>query len=95
MIISVFATIVRNMDMAGRAFEEKLDQVNAYMSACRLPFDLRYRVRNHFRIRFGQRQIFNEEKLMRDITPKLRTEVMQWNAKYLIHMSSLSALPTP
>jgi len=50
-LISTISSIVLSMDMAGRMYEEKLQQINEYMRNKKLPPEMRDNVRDFYQVR--------------------------------------------
>ena len=86
LIIGVFSSVVSRQDQSRRAFENKVSQVNAYMRVRSLPADLRFNIREYYQIRFSHGRMFDEDEILKDLSPGLRDQVLQWNVKHLVEV---------
>ncbi|GBG27007.1 Potassium/sodium hyperpolarization-activated cyclic nucleotide-gated channel 4 [Hondaea fermentalgiana] len=82
-MISNISSIIFSMNMASRLYQEKTQQLNEYMRSKRLPPHLRDRVRDYFSLRYSEGKIFNEEAIMKDLSPSLRRDIMFFTSREL------------
>lgn len=82
-MISNISSIIFSMNMASRLYQEKTQQLNEYMRSKRLPPPLRDRVRDYFALRYSEGKIFNEEAIMKDLSPSLRRDIMIFTSREL------------
>ena len=80
-IIAELAAIVANLDQASTLFQAKYSQVNEYMRAKKLPADTRDQIRDYYQIKYQDRQIFDEEGIMKELSPFLRNKILRWNQR--------------
>ena len=50
----------------------------------KLPSELKNQVRDYYRMRFQGGKLFEEHVIMKDLTPSLRQQVLEWNAKDML-----------
>lgn len=84
LLISNVSSILLSVNMAGRAFEEKLSQVNEYMRAKHLSADIRDSVREFYKLRFAEGKLFDEDHILKELTPQLRSQILQFNTREVI-----------
>ncbi|GMH90312.1 hypothetical protein TrVE_jg4805 [Triparma verrucosa] len=83
LLVSNMSTIIMQLNQAKRHFEEKLQQVNEYMREKKLPSDLRERVRDYYHIQHSGGKIFDENAILGELAPSLRSEVLVFNSREL------------
>ena len=67
LLISNLSSIVLTVEMGQHLFSGKVKQVNEYMRSKRLPADLRDKVRDFFRLRFAEGEMFNEGEILKEV----------------------------
>ena len=75
LLVSSMTSIIASMNIARRQYEEKLAQVQEYMSFKKLPSALRDRVRQYFELKYSDGMVFEEETILADLTPNLQREI--------------------
>ena len=80
-LISNISSIVLTMGTGQRMLQEKTKEVNDYMRSKRLPVELRERVRDFYNVRFSEGELFNENEILKEISPTLRQAIMRENSK--------------
>ena len=78
-IIAELASIVSKLDQATALFQDKYSEINEYMRAKRLNPALRDQIRDYYSLQFKDRQIFDEEGIMKEMSPLLRQKILSWN----------------
>jgi CRP-like cAMP-binding protein len=68
-------SIVANMDPLKNEFKNDMDDLNDYMSACKLPKDLRDRLRKYMHFAYGKRRTEHQRDLLDKLSPSLVTEI--------------------
>mmetsp|Transcript_20395 Transcript_20395/g.47391 ORF Transcript_20395/g.47391 Transcript_20395/m.47391 type:complete len:855 (-) Transcript_20395:14-2578(-) len=92
-LISNFSSILMSMNMAGQAYEEKMQTVNEYMKTHRLPTELRDNVRELYRLRFSDGKLLPPaDVVLKELTPQLRSEINHYiNTEMLCKVPVLTA----
>lgn len=84
LLISNISSILLSMNIAGRVYQEKIQQVNEYMRSKKLPPDLRDKVREFYHLQFAEGKMFDEDVIMKELTPTIRKEILEFNARELL-----------
>jgi len=74
-LIASLTSIMADGDASERAYRAKLDEVNQYMTATRIPHSIRTKIRSYLELRFPQRRSFDESGILGEISRPLREEV--------------------
>ncbi len=82
-MISSISSIIFSMNFASRLYNEKSQQLNEYMRNKRLPPNLRTKVREYYALRYTEGKIFNEEAIMKDLSPALQKEIKIYTSREL------------
>lgn len=83
-MIGNIAAILMNDDVCGRAFREKMDNVNEYLKTKQVPNDLRSRVHDYYAHRYTQHKLFNEMDILADLSEPLAIEICLHNCRDLV-----------
>eukprot|EP00795_Rhopilema_esculentum_P014724 gene14724-5824_t len=76
--IGGISTISMAIDASGRMYNEKVQQVSEYLKFRKLPRSLRDKVHDYYEHRF-QRKCFDEEKILKEVSPSLREEILMYH----------------
>ena len=74
-MMSTIGSMVTTMDRQAAAFEEKMDKVKEWMTTRNIPRKLLIRVRKYYEHYYTRKSAFDEEDIVRGLTPALRAEV--------------------
>ncbi|XP_031571692.1 potassium/sodium hyperpolarization-activated cyclic nucleotide-gated channel 2-like [Actinia tenebrosa] len=83
LFIALCISFLQQMDSPSRQFKEKIQQVEEYMAYRRLPVDLREKFTKYYEHRF-QGKMFDEEKILHEISRPLRQKVINYNCRNLV-----------
>lgn len=61
-----------NTDSSGRAFNNKIEEIEHYMTSRKLPDDIRARISKFYHYRFAQHKIFDEDAILMELNDPLR-----------------------
>ena len=92
LLISNISSILLSMNIAGRVYQDKIQQVDEYMRSKHLPPDLRDRVREFYQLQFAEGKLFDEEIILKELTPSIRKDILRYNARELLDVVPLLAL---
>ena len=90
LVISNVSSIV-SASASKKRFKEKYDNVKAYMAAKKLPMVLQDRVRDFYHIQYSGGEVFEESRILSELTPALREEIHVFNRREV----SVAAGPLP
>eukprot|EP00794_Sanderia_malayensis_P003390 gene3391-3880_t len=76
--IGGISTLSMAIDSSGRQYCEKIEQVNEYLKYRNIPRNLREQVHQYYEHRF-QRKCFDEEQILKEISPRLREKILMRN----------------
>jgi len=82
-MISNISSIIFSMNYASRLFAEKSQQLNEYMKNKHLPGELRDKVRDYYSLRYADGKVFDENEIMKDLSPALQRQILIYNSKEL------------
>ena len=80
LVISNVSSIV-SASASKKRFKEKYDNVKAYMAAKKLPMVLQDRVRDFYHIQYSGGEVFEESRILSELTPALREEIHVFNRR--------------
>jgi CRP-like cAMP-binding protein len=83
LLISQVSSIILGWDVGRRRFREKLEQVNEYMRAKKLPGEMRDKVRGFYSVQFAEGRMYDENEIMKELTPGLRRDILFYNSRML------------
>ena len=78
-VLGSCVSLVEGLDAVGIQFQEQLDSVNDYMDVCRVPTDMRRRVRNYLWNYKEMQARQNEHAILLSLSPGLKQELLLWN----------------
>ncbi|XP_078490263.1 potassium/sodium hyperpolarization-activated cyclic nucleotide-gated channel 2 [Ciona intestinalis] len=76
--------LMEEMDASKNAYKMKLSQITEYLAFRRIPVKLRRKIMDYFDIRYTGR-LFDEEKILNELSPGLRRDIIWHNCADLIH----------
>ena len=74
-MLSTIGSMVSAMDRQAAAFEERMDMVKDWMMTRNMPRKLLIRVRKYYEHYYTRKSAFDEDEIVRGLTPALRSEV--------------------
>ena len=97
LMIAEITSLIQSINASGSAYKEKITQVKVvfaylwnpnivfqeYMDFCRVPQDLRIRIREYYEVKF-QGKMFNETSILEELNPLLREKVINFNCRSLV-----------
>ena len=84
LLISEVGLIVTSLDRSRQLFYDRLNAVNEYMRANKLSPELREHVREYFSLRYSDQKMFNEEAILRDMSPNLHIRIREETSHNII-----------
>lgn len=85
------ATLLIRSDAAWAEYTQKMDLLDRYMAATKLPIDLRSRIRANAEYKFTRQSVLNESELLRDLPYHLRREISMATAGELLRSTPIFA----
>ncbi|KAH8085111.1 voltage-gated potassium channel [Aureococcus anophagefferens] len=83
-LISNISSIVGDMNVSKRRFEEMVHNTDEYMITKNIPRDLRERVREFYHLRYAKGRIFDEGQILDSLNAELRTEIASYNTRAVV-----------
>lgn len=77
LLISEVGLIVTSLDKSRQLFHDRLNSVNEYMRANKLSPELREHVREYFSLRYSDQKMFQEDAILRDLSPNLQVRIRE------------------
>jgi voltage-gated potassium channel len=77
-IIANVSSLVSNLDVARSAYQHRLDEVNAYLRAQRIPAELQDRVRDYYSYLWTKQRGVSATTVLSDIPPSLTQEILMF-----------------
>ena len=77
-IIANVSSLVSNLDVARSAYQRRLDEVNAYLRAQRIPADLQGRVRDYYSYLWNKQRGVSATAILDDIPRSLSQEILMF-----------------
>ncbi len=75
-VIANVSSLVSNLDVARSAYQHRLDEVNAYLHAQRIPSDLQERVRDYYSYLWAEQRGVSATSVLQDIPRNLGQEIL-------------------
>ncbi|KAH8059987.1 voltage-gated potassium channel [Aureococcus anophagefferens] len=75
--------IVLSTNVGARTYRDKVQQVNEYMRSKSLPAALRDKVKDFYTVQYSEGKMFDEDKILRELSPSLRNEILAYNTRDL------------
>jgi voltage-gated potassium channel len=88
-IIANVSSLVSNLDVARSTYQHRLDEVNAYLRAQRIPTDLQDRVRDYYSYLWAKQRGVSTTSVLRDIPPSLTQEILMFLNRELVYRVEL------
>eukprot|EP00056_Hartaetosiga_gracilis_P017603 m.7812 g.7812 ORF g.7812 m.7812 type:complete len:890 (+) comp5917_c0_seq2:238-2907(+) len=82
--IGQISSITLSIDSAGRVYREKVKEAAEYLRARKVPAKVKRRVFDYYEYRWAQRKYFDEQKILEEISPGLRAEIIKHNCEPLV-----------
>jgi len=92
LLISSISYVIVNMNKGSSNLSMQLWTLNEYLSNKKVPYDIRDRVRNFYRIRFAEGKMYDEEEVLRLLPPNLRDDILSFNQRLLFEQVPLLSL---
>ena len=89
LVISNLSYIVGNMNRGRSALRDKIWTVNEYMRSKKTPALLRDKVRNFYKIAYGEGKMYDEHKILNELTPNLKEKILAHNRRHLFDLVPL------
>lgn len=77
-VIANVSSLVQNLDVARSAYQRKLEEVNAYLRAQRIPADMQERVRDYYSYLWSKQRGVNVSSVLDDIPHGLSQEILMF-----------------
>ena len=82
-LVSNVITIVASMYRAKAELQDTISRVNQYLSAKRIPLEMREKVRAFYHLQFQEGRMWNEGEILSTLTPSLRQDILTYNQRHL------------
>lgn len=83
LFLGQMTSLFQSLNISKAQYKQKLQQVKEYMIFRKLPMELRYRMNDYYENRF-QGKMFDEDKILSELNPVLREELVNHNCCELI-----------
>ena len=80
-IVGEIGTLIANLDKQSQLLEEKLTALRSYLHWRGIPRDLSLRTRRYYEHYYSQRDIFDEQTILKNLNPRLNTEIITYILK--------------
>ena len=77
-MIGEIGVLASRLDQQEATREEKLDEINQYLTWRGIPRDLSLRTRRYYEHYYGRQDIFDEQRILQNLNPRLRDEVISF-----------------
>jgi len=94
LMIAEITSVIQSMNSSASAYKEKVQQVKEYMDFCKVPRELRIRVRDYYDVKY-QGKMFNETAILDELNPLLREKVINYNCRSLVKSVEFLATADP
>ena len=91
LLISNISLIIATTNVGSRTYRERVQRINEYARARALPASLRDKVKDFYSAQYADGKIFDEQRLLSELTPALRTEILMHNLRDLFEKVPLFA----
>jgi len=88
-IIANVSSLVSNLDVAKSEHRRRLDEVNAYLRAQRIPSELQDRVRNYFSYLWDKQRGVSSAAILGDVPPSLTQEILMFLNREVVNKVEL------
>jgi len=83
-VIANVSSLVSNIDVARSAYQRHLEEVNSYLRAQKVPFDLQERVRDYYSYLWEQKKSVTSRTVVEDLPTSLSLEILMHQNRSLI-----------
>ena len=88
-LISSMLSILQSRNYAAVNYHQKLNELDNYSKSLRLPADLRENIREHFQLNHSSRMLYNENAIMKMLTPQHVREINKHKARGILQVIPL------
>lgn len=81
--VSQVISLIQSINSSSNAYKEKQTQVKEYMDFCKVPRELRNRIREYYEVKY-HRKMFDEAAILDELNPLLREKVVNYNCRALV-----------
>ena len=83
-VISGIAFVMANMDVGASNLSQEILKINDYSKNRKIPGKLKDKIRNFFRLQFGDGKLYDEVEVLAVLPPSLQNEIKYFSKKTLI-----------
>ena len=73
------------MGVASQAFQDRMRQVEDYMASQHLDLEIRDQVRDVYKSKYADGEMYDEEEILNELTPTLRREISSFKSRLIIN----------
>jgi len=92
--IAEITSLIHALNTSSSQYKEKMTEMDEYMNFCKVPIELRNRVRDYYEVRF-KGKMFNETDILNELNPLLREKIVNFNCRALIKSVEFLATADP
>ena len=85
-LISEVSSIVIQLNRIRNAYESRLQNANEYMSAKKLPYEIRDKVREYYHMQFEKGMLYDETEILRQLPASIRRDILNHNSSELVRI---------
>jgi len=83
-VIANVSSLVANLDVARSAYQRHMEEVNSYLRAQKVPFDLQERVRDYYSYLWEQKKSVTSRTVVEDLPSSLSLEILMHQNRGLV-----------
>mmetsp|Transcript_15423 Transcript_15423/g.50692 ORF Transcript_15423/g.50692 Transcript_15423/m.50692 type:complete len:930 (-) Transcript_15423:50-2839(-) len=83
-LVGMMSSILLSMDQSGALYTQTMDILKQYFQYRKVPKDMRDRVLRYYQHRWHTRKVFNEEKMLSEVSRCVRMDIKAYIAKKLL-----------
>lgn len=83
-LIANVSSLVANLDVARSAYQRHMEEVNSYLRAQKVPFDLQERVRDYYSYLWEQKKSVTSRTVVEDLPSSLSLEILMHQNRSLV-----------
>jgi voltage-gated potassium channel len=83
-VIANVSSLVANLDVARSAYQRHMEEVNSYLRAQKVPFELQERVRDYYSYLWEQKKSVTSRTVVEDLPPSLSLEILMHENRALV-----------
>jgi voltage-gated potassium channel len=83
-VIANVTSLVSNLDVARSAYQRHMEEVNSYLRAQKVPFELQERVRDYYSYLWEQKKSITSRTVVEDLPPSLSLEILMHQNRTLL-----------